>query len=187
MAPPARSACIADVKALLLAVLSAAVAALVPSVSGQTANSPHTLSLAEGAAPAKATLADFAWLTGHWVGTGFGGADVEEIWTAPNGTSMQGMFRMVRNGRAQVYEMVVLLPVGDTVEMRLKHFTAELKAWEEKEKWVTFRLVKHEANEACFEGLTFRGEDDGNTLRVWLVTSQGADRTEQEMVYRRQR
>lgn len=174
-------------KVTLLAGLLVVAGAIAPAASAQTVNSAHTFSLAEGAAPAKATLADFAWLTGHWIGTGFGGAHVEEIWTAPNGTSMQGMFRLVRGGRAQVYEMVVLLPVGDTVEMRLKHFTAELKAWEEKEKWVTFRLVKLTAQELCFEGLTFRLEDEGQTLRVWLVTSQGTQVTEQEMVYRRQR
>lgn len=163
------------------------VAACGLTLRAQEVNSAHTLSLSEGAVPAKATLADFAWLTGHWIGTGFGGADVEEVWTAPNGTSMQGMFRLVRNGRAQVYELVVLWPVGDTVEMRLKHFTAELKAWEEKENWVTFRLVKRTPTEFFFEGLTLLLENHGETLRVFLVTSAQGKSSEQELVYRRVR
>lgn len=150
-------------------------------------NSTHTLKLAEGAAPAPATLADFAWLAGHWKGTGFGGAQVEEIWTAPDGASMCGMFRMTRDGLAQVYEFVLLVPVGDSVEMRLKHFTSELRGWEEKEKWVTFRLVKRTPTELCFEGLTFRLEDEGQTLRAFLVTSSKGQSAEQELVYRRVR
>lgn len=163
-----------------LALLPAALAASSP-------NSAHTLKLDEGAAPARATLADFTWLAGHWIGTGFGGAHVEEMWTAPLGASMQGMFRLVRDGRAQVYEQIVLVAVGDTVEMRLKHFDAQLKGWEQKDEFVAFPLVRHEPRAAYFAGLTYRLDDDGG-LRVWLVT-KGRDgaASEQEMLYRRAR
>lgn len=171
-------------RAALTLLLSAglAVAAL-----AQVANSTHTLKLADGAAPAAATLADFAWLAGHWKGTGFGGAQLEEIWTAPDGASMCGLFRMTRDGRAQVYEFVLLVPVGGSVEMRLKHFTSELRGWEEKDKWVTFRLVKRTPTELFFEGLTFRLEDAGETLRAFLVTSAQGQSHEQELVYHRAR
>ena len=163
-----------------------ALATLALAAAAQSANSAHTLRLAEGAAPPPARLADFAWLAGHWVGTGFGGAHVEEIWTAPEGTSMAGMFRLVSKGAAQVYELCLLLPAGDTVELRLKHFTRDLKGWEEKADHVTFRLVRIAPGEACFEGLTFRLDDGGATLRVWLVTkSRDGATTEQEMVFQR--
>lgn len=163
-----------------------ALATLALAAAAQSANSAHTLKLDEGAAPPPARLADFAWLAGHWVGTGFGGAHVEEIWTAPEGTSMAGMFRLVSKGAAQVYELCLLLPVADTVELRLKHFTRDLKGWEEKADFVTFRLVRVAPREACFEGLTFRLDDGGATLRVWLVTkSRDGATTEQEMVFQR--
>jgi hypothetical protein len=162
-----------------------ATAVLAATLPAQVENSAHTLRLADGAAPAPATLADFAWLAGRWEGTGFGGARLEEIWTAPDGTSMCGLFRMTREGRAQVYEFVLLVPVGDSVEMRLKHFTAELKGWEEKDKWVTFRLVRRTGTEFSFEGLTFRLEDGGRTLRAYLQISSKGQTAEQELVYHR--
>ena len=152
----------------------------------QTRNSTHTFRLGDGATPPAATLADFAWLAGHWVGTGFGGAHVEEFWMPPRGTSMVGVFRLVSGERAQVYEIVALVQVGETVEMRLKHFTSELKGWEQRDDYVTFRLVQHAPGEACFEGLTFRVGEDG-AMRVWLVTkSRDGESAEQEMIYRRQ-
>ena len=163
-----------------------ALVTLALSAAAQSANSAHTLKLDEGAAPPPARLDGFAWLAGHWVGTGFGGAHVEEIWTAPEGTSMSGMFRLVSKGAAQVYELCVLLPVDQTVELRLKHFTRELKGWEEKADHVTFRLVRVAPGEACFEGLTFRLDDGGATVRVWLVTkSRAGEVAEQEMIFRR--
>lgn len=170
---------------LALTLLAAFAVAASVRAAAPVQNSTHTLKLADGAAPAPATLADFAWLAGHWRGTGFGGAQVEELWTAPDGASMCGLFRMTRDGRAQVYEFVLLMPVGDTVEMRLKHFTSELRGWEEKDKWVTFRLVQRTPTEFFFEGLTFRREEHGETLRVFLVTGGKGPSTEQELVYRR--
>jgi hypothetical protein len=169
-----------------LFVIFAAVVLAVASPA-QSANSSHTLRLAAEAAPPAATLADFAWLAGHWEGTGFGGAHVEEFWTPPRGTSMAGVFRLVGGDRAQVYEILALVPVGNSVEMRLKHFTRELKGWEQKDDFVRFRLVKREPHAAYFDGLTYRLEADG-VLRVWLVTKDrdGAT-TEQEMSYRRLR
>lgn len=163
-----------------------ALATLALTAAAQSANSAHTLKLDEGTASPSARLDDFAWLAGHWVGTGFGGAHVEEIWTPPEGTSMSGMFRLVSKGAAQVYELCVLLPVDNTVELRLKHFTRELKGWEEKADFVTFRLVRVAPGEACFEGLTFRLDEGGAMLRVWLVTkSRTGEVVEQEMVFRR--
>jgi Domain of unknown function (DUF6265) len=169
-------------KTAVLALLAATALAL--SAAAQSANSTHTLKLDAGAVSPPARLEDFAWLAGHWVGTGFGGAHVEEIWTPPEGSSMSGMFRLVSQGAAQVYELCVLLPVDDTVELRLKHFTRDLKGWEEKADFVTFRLVRLAPGEACFDGLTFRLGDAGATLRVWLVTkSRTGEVAEQEMIF----
>lgn len=152
----------------------------------QEKNSTHTLKLAEGAASPPAKLEDFAWLAGHWVGTGFGGAHVEEVWLPPLGSSMAGMFRLIADGRARVHEIFALVPVGDTVELRLKHFTSELKGWEQKDEFVIFKLVGVAPGAAHFEGLTFQVDADG-VLRVWLETkARDGTLAEQEMIYRRQ-
>lgn len=89
--------------------------------------------------PAK--LDDLAWLTGHWVGIGFG---------------------------AQVYEIITVVADGSSLGMRLKHFTGSLKSWEEKEAFVSFPLVKLEGRTAWFDGMTYQLDADG-TLRVWLT------------------
>jgi hypothetical protein len=40
--------------------------------------------------------------------------------------------------------------------LKLKHFNADFTAWEAKERFVTFQLVKLREKELFFDGLTFR-------------------------------
>jgi hypothetical protein len=56
---------------------------------------------------ANATLSDFAWLAGHLTGPGLAGI-AEEIWTGPASGSMQGMYRLARNGKVVFYEILTL-------------------------------------------------------------------------------
>ena len=164
---------------LLLGWILATAAAL-----AQSANSAHTLKFDSAASRPPAILADVAWLEGHWTGTGFG-AHVEEIWTGVDGQSLLGMFRLVQAGQPRVYEIVVIVEEGGSLAMRLKHFTGELKGWEEKDKFITFPLVKLEPNTAYFDGLTYRLEA-GGTLRVWLVVGhKDAPETEEELIFQR--
>ena len=48
---------------------------------------------------AKASLTDFTWLAGQWTGPALGGRS-EEMWTRPDGGSMQGMYRLSRTARS---------------------------------------------------------------------------------------
>jgi len=132
-----------------------------------------------------AKLAEIGWLAGHWRGTGFGG-EVEETWFAPKGTSMVGMFRLTNNGQAQIYEIFAIVEEEGSLALRLKHFTGALKAWEDKEKFVNFPLVKLEARAAYFAGLTYKLEGD-DTLRVWVAVGAkpGEPAKPVELVYRR--
>lgn len=167
-------------RALLVLLLAAST-----TLSAQTPLSWHTVKLDDPAKRPPAKLADLDWLTGHWVGTGFG-ARAEEIWTAVDGQSLVGLFRLVKDGRAQVYEIITVVADGDSLDMRLKHFNSTLKGWEEKDAFVSFPLVKLEGRTAWFDGMTYQLEADG-TLRVWLM--QGAKEgppQEVEIVYRRQ-
>jgi hypothetical protein len=61
--------------------------------------------------PIAATLADVAFLEGHWRG-GDPGELSEEVWSAPEGDSMVGMWRYVANGRARLFEMLSLKEGG---------------------------------------------------------------------------
>jgi hypothetical protein len=61
--------------------------------------------------PIPATLTDVAFMAGHWIG-GDPGDLSEEVWTAPEGDSMVGMWRYVAKGRARIYELLTLTGEG---------------------------------------------------------------------------
>lgn len=160
----------------------ALIAALGQTAPGQT---PNTLTLAAGAAGPKATIADVAWLTGHWRGEGLGGT-VDEIYSEPGGGAMVGHFRLVKDGKAVFYEIMTILEHEGSLEMRLKHVNADMTGWEEKNDFVSFRLAKIEPGAAYFSGMTFKRAGD-DTLDVYLAIRNRATNTvrEEKFVYKR--
>jgi hypothetical protein len=145
-------------KYILLAILLLALQQ--PAIRAQ-----EVMSLEKGQIPATASLSQFDWLQGYWTGTGFGGF-CDEVWTAPLGNSMQGIFRFAQGDTLIFSEYMVLLARDSTVTLKLKHFSADLSPWEEKEEWLEFRLVKIEGQTAWFEGLTYSRQ--GRTLIILL-------------------
>jgi len=138
--------------------------------------------------PVPATLADVAFMAGHWVG---GEPDLsEEVWSAPEGDSMVGMWRYVAKGRTRIYEILTLTAEGPNVVLRLRHFDPKLVAREEKDRAVELPLVAKGPREAVFEGpeyevkgtvrLTYRRDDD-DTLTC-VLEKEG---TKQEFRFRR--
>jgi hypothetical protein len=116
----------------------------------------------EAGAGARASVADLAWIAGHWVGDA-GGDVSEEVWTEPAGDCMVGLWRYVSGGRLKVYESLALVAEGDGVVMRLRHFGPDGVGWEEKERPISLRLVAAGEGEAAFEG---PGRKDGETVRI---------------------
>ena len=127
----------------------------------------HTLQLADGATGPPAKVTDFAWLEGHWEAEALGGT-ANEIWSAPAGGTMVGMFRLIKDGEAAFYEIFTLTQEGSTVLIRLKHFNSDLTGWEEKDETVDFPLVAFDKDQAWFDGLTYlrRGPDE---IQVYLA------------------
>ena len=127
------------------------------------------------APPVSATLADVAFMAGHWVG-GDPGELSEEVWTVPEGDSMVGMWRFVSGGRTRVFELLTLTPEGPGVVLRLRHFDPKLAAREEKDRPLALALVAKGPREAAFEGpaaggdgtvrLTYRREGDDALVSV---------------------
>jgi hypothetical protein len=72
--------------------------------------------------------------------------------------------------------------------MRLKHVNPDMTGWEEKNGYVTFRLVRHDATGAYFDGLTFRrdGPDRIDGYIALRDRTTGAVR-EEKLTYRRVR
>ena len=115
----------------------------------------NTLKFEEGMTRPAATIADIAWLAGTWEGEGLGGR-FDEIWTEPAGGAMTGMFRLVRDGKPVFYEILTVLEHEGSLEMRLKHVNPDMTGWEEKNGFVTFKLVKIDGTGAYFGGFTLK-------------------------------
>ena len=71
-----------------------------------------------------------------------------------------GMYRLVLNGKPSFYEFIHLAEERGSLVMKLKHFNADLTAWEEKDRFVTVPLVKLGVNEAWFSGTHVRRSVD---------------------------
>lgn len=134
--------------------------------------------------PRTARIADVAWIAGHWQGEAFGGL-AEEMWSPPFGGSMMGMYKMVKDGAVVFYEFLTIVEEGDSLLLRLKHFDAGLKGWEEKDMSIEFPLVACTANEAFFDGLTFRLADKDSLEAYVLLKHKDGGLEEVGFQYRR--
>lgn len=156
----------------------------VPAALAQSPHSAHTLKLDDGAKRPGANLADVAWITGHWRGEALGGV-VEEVWSPPLGGSMMGMYRLVKDDAVSFYEILTIVEEEGSLVLRLKHFHADLKGWEEKDQTVDFPLVKVGPGKAFFSGMSFLRRGEGE-LAVYVATRRNDGSVgELEFLYRR--
>jgi Domain of unknown function (DUF6265) len=164
-----------------------------PAILGQsakldtsTSETPsHTTQLAKGEKSQPISIEDFSWLEGCWEGTGLGGK-CTELWSGPEGGSVMGSFRYVSDDKVVFTEHFVIRKEGDSVALLLKHFDADFKGWEEKDKCVTFKFVKQDGDDFMFEGLTYRrmGKDK---MEVYVVIEENSKRQEAKFEFSRKR
>ena len=143
----------------------------------------NTVTYKDGQESPEASLTVINWLQGHWVGEAFGGI-VEEVWSAPLGGSMMGAFKLVVNNMVKFYELETISEEGKTLVLRLKHFGADLKGWEEKDKTVDFRLVKVAENKVFFDGFTIEKISD-DEINMYVVIANDKKKEEVKFNYRR--
>jgi len=111
--------------------------------------------------PVVAAADDLSWLAGDWRGTIGDGDLSQEIWSAPAGGELMGMWRWVSKGQVRLYEFFTISLDGEPV-LRLRHFSRELEPWEsERAAPLTLRLVARGEKEATFEGT-----ENGKTVRL---------------------
>ncbi len=105
----------------------------------------------------KFNIEDYSWLSGSWVGDGFGGTS-EETWSSPSADGiMMGMYRHHKSdGSINFYEFMIL----DETGIRLKHFTPDMIGWETKEEYVTFEMVDFTPDKIELKGLVFERKSD---------------------------
>jgi hypothetical protein len=147
---------------------------------------PNTRKLATGQTGAPLDLTELSWLTGTWQGQGLGGFS-EEIYSAPRGGSMLGMYRLIVDERAVFYELITIDQQAQTVVMKLKHFQPDLVGWEEKDQSVSFPFISREGNRYYFQGLTLERNGD-DEVRIFVALAQKVGPPQEEtFVHRRQK
>jgi hypothetical protein len=168
------------VAAAVLVGLAAAAPAAATEPAAVTAN---TWRLPKEAPRPAVRIDSAAWLAGQYLGSGLGG-EVEYQWLPPRAGAMIGTFRLIgSDGRTAFAEILQLAEVDGTLTLRVKHFTAEFVGWEEKDRFVEFRLVGAATDELRFDGLTLRRTAEG--LRIHLAMRREQQLTEQVMELKR--
>ena len=143
----------------------------------------HTFRLAEGESPPAATLADAGFLVGAWEGLAFG-SRFEEVWNPPSAGSMVGMFKLYDGEEVEFYELLLMTVEDGTLSLKVKHFSADFTAWEEKSDFVEFRLVSMDEGALHFSGISFyrRGDD---AMDGYIVMRYADGIREEPLVYKR--
>ncbi len=145
----------------------------------------HTLSYKEKNGSPKASLADVAWISGHWKGTAFGGI-TEEIWSPPLGNSMMFSFKLVVDDKVRFYELGHIQETNHTLLLQLKHFDGDLKAWEEKDEMENFQLVKIDRDHVYFDGFTFEKINDAEINLYVVIVEETGNEQEVKFNYKKQ-
>ena len=130
------------------------------------------LQLKDGVTQQKTKLSQLSWLAGNWKGTGLGG-NCDELWMPAGDSSMQGIFRFYEKGKLQFTEYMNVIQESDgTLAVKLKHFSADLSPWEEKDKWTIFKLIKVENQTAYFNGMTYQRKKNKLVVKLSMHSKE---------------
>ncbi len=118
----------------------------------------------------KIALKDLAWMIGDWR-TEVDGELLQESWLAPLGDAMCGTFRWVKkDGKTSLFEFLTITDDGGELAFRFRHFSRSLKAWEEKDAPLTFKLTRATEQEAVWEN------PEQKALMKMTYRREGADK-----------
>lgn len=143
----------------------------------------NTEFLRQGQASPQASIQDVAWIAGNWTGEIWGGR-FEENWSAPSAGSMMASFKFIKDNQVSFYELITIQEQGQSLVIKLKHFSHDLKGWEAKEQSVDFPLVKIESNAVYFNGYTFKKVSD-DQIHVFVVVDSDGQQQEVKFIFER--
>jgi hypothetical protein len=149
----------------------------------QSERTEHTFKLDDPDSRPAATLDDVSWLVGNWSGEAFGGT-FEQAWNPPSAGSMVGFFKLMDGDEVSFYELLILVEDEGSLSLKVKHFSPDFTAWEEKADYVPFRYSKSDDSAIHFSGISFYRIDDG-TMHAYIVFRNGEEISEKRLVYRR--
>jgi hypothetical protein len=160
-------------------ILPALVLLLIASNSqAEEAMTANTLRLSPEQKSPAATIADMEWYAGRWTGTGLGGSN-EEVWSPPRAGTMMGMYRMIKDGKPVLYELLLITEENGSLAIKLKHFHADLRGWEERDASVRFPLVAKRDGRIYFDGMTFE-RSGADKVKVYLAIEQKDGKVHEE-------
>jgi hypothetical protein len=133
-----------------------------------------------------ARIGIMAWFAGTWRGNGLGGV-TEEVWSAPEGGKMMGMYRLLKNGKPVFYEFLVLEEDTGNLFFRLKHFDPNLRSWEAQDEREELGFIGQKGNRYHFDGMTIeKASDDAVTIYLAIVDGKSDAQPREEIFqYRR--
>ena len=104
-------------------------------------------------------LGAMQFIEGHWKATQPDGLTVEGTWLAPEGDNMLGMMRMMKDGKATMYEILSYEPSDKGLVSLVKHFKSGLIGMEEKDKQDRYNFLEAKKDQVYFE-------KEGGDLRI---------------------
>lgn len=107
----------------------------------------------------KGTFADISFIEGHWKAVMPDGQTIEGVWLAPEGDNTLGFMRMMRGGKADLYEILAYEQTEKGLTSMVKHFKPGLIGLEEKDKQDRYVFVEASKGRAVFQ-------QEGESLRI---------------------
>jgi hypothetical protein len=160
-------------------ILPALVLLLIASNSqAEEATTANTLRLSPDQKSPAATIADMEWYAGRWTGSGLGGW-IEEVWSPPRDGTMMGVYRMIKDGKPIFYELLLITEENGSLAIKLKHFHADLRGWEERDASVRFPLVAKRDGRIYFDGMTFE-RIGADRVKVYLAVEHKDGKVREE-------
>jgi len=108
----------------------------------------------DGRPPAAASPADVTWLIGSWVGD-MEGLTVEHVILPERFGQLPGFVRASGGDGIAFYEVTTFRQAGNSISYRVKHFTSALAGWEAQDAYIDRPLLKRDADNLYFDGITF--------------------------------
>ncbi|HKG05996.1 MAG TPA: DUF6265 family protein [Pedobacter sp.] len=109
--------------------------------------------------PKGGSFADISFIEGHWKATTASGQSIEGVWLAPEGDNILGFMRMMKSGKADLYEILAYEKTEQGLVSMVKHFKPGLLGLEDKDKQDRYNFVEASKNKAIFQ-------KEGEGLRI---------------------
>jgi len=109
--------------------------------------------------PKGGSVADLSFIQGNWKATTADGRNIDGVWLAPENGNILGFMRMMKGGKADMYEILAYEQSQQGLVSLVKHFAPGLVGHEEKDKQDRYNFVEASKDKAIFQ-------KEGEDLRI---------------------